>query len=99
MAIRRSYAMVRSYGLKQELTTPHCVKQNGMIEWAIRTPKEQCAHRHCFDTLQDANCVVGHWVGFYNTWLVHPGLGTKTLAEGFALAESCVQIPMHYYVF
>jgi len=48
----RSYtALVRSYGLRQEFITPHCPQQNGMVERVIRTLKEQCAHRHRFETL------------------------------------------------
>lgn len=47
-------ALVRSYGLRQEFITPHCSRQNGMVERVIRTLKEQCAHRHRFETLQHA---------------------------------------------
>ncbi|WP_323073795.1 DDE-type integrase/transposase/recombinase [Mycetohabitans endofungorum] len=48
----RNYtALARSYGLKQEFTTPHCPPQNGIVERVIRTPKEQCVHRHRFETL------------------------------------------------
>lgn len=47
----RSYtALVRSYSLRQEFITPHCPQQNGMVERATRTLKEQCAHRHQFET-------------------------------------------------
>ncbi len=42
---RSDTALVRSYGLKQESITPHCPKQNGMVERVIRTMKEQCVHR------------------------------------------------------
>ena len=48
----RSYtALVRGYGLRQEFITPHCPEQNGMVERLIRTLKEQCVHRHRFETL------------------------------------------------
>lgn len=83
----RSYtALVRSYGLQQEFITPHCPQQNGMVERVIRTFKEQCAHRHRFETLQHASRVVGDWIGFYNTRRPHQALGMKTPAEAFALA-------------
>jgi putative transposase len=83
----RSYtALVRSYGLKQEFITPHCPQQNGMIERVIRTLKEQCVHRHRFETLQHASRVIGDWIGFYNTRRPHQALGMKTPAEAFALA-------------
>jgi putative transposase len=83
----RSYtALVRSYGLKQEFITPHCPQQNGMIERVIWTLKEQCVHRHRFETLQHASRVIGDWIGFYNTRRPHQALGMKTPAEAFALA-------------
>ncbi|HBP30905.1 MAG TPA: IS3 family transposase [Advenella kashmirensis] len=56
----------RSYGLKQEFITPHCPQQNGMVERVIRTLKEQCVHRHRFETLQHASRVIGDWIRFYN---------------------------------
>lgn len=83
----RSYtALVRSYGLRQEFITPHCPQQNGMVERVIRTLKEQCAHRHRFETLQHASRVMGDWIRFYNTRRPHQALGMKTPAEAFALA-------------
>ena len=83
----RSYtALVKSYGLQQEFITPHSPEQNGMVERVIRTLKEQCVHRHRFETLQDANRVIGDWIRFYNHERPHPALGMKTPAEAFALA-------------
>lgn len=41
--------LVRSYGLKQELITPHCSQQNGMVERVIRAAKEQCVHWDRFE--------------------------------------------------
>jgi putative transposase len=83
----RSYtALVRGYGLQQEFITPHTPEQNGMVEHAIRTLKEQCAHRHRFETLQHASRVIGDWISFYNTQRPHQALGMKTPAEAFALA-------------
>jgi putative transposase len=83
----RSYtALVRSYGLKQEFITPHCPQQNGMVERLIRTLKEQCAHRHRFETQQHASRVIGDWVAFYNHRRPHQSLGMKTPAQAYALA-------------
>jgi putative transposase len=82
----RSYtALVRSYGLRQEFITPHTPEQNG-LERVIRTLKDQCVHRHRFETLQHASRVIGDWIGFYNNRRPHQSLGMKTPAEAFALA-------------
>lgn len=78
--------LVRSYGLRQEFITPHCPQQNGMVERLIRTLKEQCAHRHRFESLQHAMRVIGDWIGFYNNRRPHQALGMKTPAEAYALA-------------
>ena len=83
----RNYtALVRSYGLEQEFITPHCPQQNGMVERVIRTLKEQCAHRHRFETFRHASRVIGDWISFYNHQRPHQALGMKTPAEAFALA-------------
>ncbi|HET7162119.1 MAG TPA: IS3 family transposase [Rhodanobacteraceae bacterium] len=82
----RNYTrLVRSYGLRQEFITPHCPQQNGMVERLIRTLKEQCAHRHRFETLQHATRVIGDWIGFYNHRRPHQALGMKTPAQAYAL--------------
>ncbi len=83
----RSYTrLVRSYGLRQEFITPHCPEQNGMVERVIRTLKEQCVHRHRFESLQNASRVIADWIGFYNNQRPHQALGMKTPAEAFRLA-------------
>jgi len=79
-------ALVRSYGLRQEFITPYSPEQNGMAERVIRTLKEQCAHRHRFESLQHASRTIGDWIGFYNNRRPHQALGMKTPAEAFALA-------------
>lgn len=79
-------ALARSYGLKQEFITPHCPQQNGMIERVIKILKEQCAHRHRFETLRHVSRVIADWIGFYNYRRPHQVLGMKTPAEAFALA-------------
>ena len=78
--------LVRSYGLQQEFITPHCPQQNGMVERVIRTLKEQCAHRHRFESQQHAIRVIGDWIQFYNHRRPHQALGMKTPAEAYALA-------------
>jgi putative transposase len=84
---KRSFtAVVRSYRLRQESTTPYSPEQNGMAERVIRVLEEQCAHRHRFESLQHASRTIGDWIGFYNTRPPHQALGMKTPAEEFALA-------------
>ena len=57
-----------------------------MVERVIRTIKEQCAHRHRFESLQHASRVLGDWIRFYNQQRPHQALNMKTLAEAYALA-------------
>lgn len=38
----------------------------GMVERVIPTIKEQCAHRHRFETLQHASRVIGDRIEFYD---------------------------------
>lgn len=78
--------LVRSYGLKQEFITPHCPQQNGRIKRVIRSLKEQCIHRHRFETEQHAMRVIADWIQVYNTRRPHQALGMKTPAEAYALA-------------
>ena len=83
----RSYtALVRSYGLQQEFITSYSPEQNGMVDRVIRTLKDQCAHRHRFESLQHANRVTGDWIRFYNHQRPHQALAMKTPAEAYALA-------------
>lgn len=79
-------ALVRSYGLQQEFITPHNPEQNGLVERVIRTLKEQCVHRHRFESLQHASRLIGDWIHFYNQRRPHQALNMKTPAEAFALA-------------
>ena len=83
---RHYTALVRSYGLRQEFITPHCPQQNGMVERVIRTLKEQCVHRHRFESIQHAARVIGDWIQFYNTRRPHQALAMRTPAEAFKLA-------------
>ena len=78
--------LVRSYGLKQEFITPYSPEQNGLVERVIRTLKEQCIHRHRFESLQHATRVIGDWISFYNRQRPHQALNMRTPAEAFALA-------------
>jgi putative transposase len=83
---RRYTALVRSYGLQQEFITPYCPQQNGMVERVIRTLKEQCVHRHRFESQQHASRVISDWILFYNTRRPHQALGMMTPAEAYQLA-------------
>ncbi len=51
-------ALVKGHGLRQEFITPHNPQQNGMVERVIRTLKEECVHRHRFESLQHASRVI-----------------------------------------
>lgn len=78
--------LAKSYGLQQEFITPHCPQQNGMVERVIRSLKEQCVHRHRFESLQHASRVISDWISFYNHQRPHQALKMKTPAVAFALA-------------
>ena len=83
---RKYTALVKSYGLQQEFITPHYPQQNGMVERLIRTIKEQCVHRHRFESLQHANRVLNDWIQFYNEVRPHQALGMKIPVEVYALS-------------
>lgn len=55
------------------------------IERVICTLKEQGAHRHHFETLQEACRVIADWIGFFNHPRPHQALAMKTPAEAYAL--------------
>lgn len=55
-------------------------------ERVIWTLKEQCIHRHRFETLQHASRVIGESISFYNHRRPHHALKIKTPAEAYALA-------------
>jgi putative transposase len=58
--------LVRSYGLQQEFITPHCSQQNGRVERVIHALKEQCVHRHRFESQTHALRGIADWISFYN---------------------------------
>lgn len=89
--------LVRSYGLLQDLRTPHCPQQSGMLERVVRTLKEQCVLRHRFESQQYPTHVVGDWILFYNQRRPHQARGTKTPAEACALAARPVQKQLGHY--
>ena len=76
--------LVAGYGLKQEFITPHCPQQNGMVERVFRTLKEQCVHRHRFESLAHALRVIGDWIGFYNRQRPHQALKMMTPDQAYA---------------
>ena len=57
-----------------------------MVERVIRTPKEQCVHRHRLETLQHACRAITDWIQLYNHRRPHEALKMKSPAEAFALA-------------
>ncbi|MDD0812866.1 integrase core domain-containing protein [Curvibacter sp. RS43] len=56
---RNCTVLVKSDGMQQEFITPYSPEQNGMVERAIRTPKDRCVHRQRFETLKYASGSVG----------------------------------------
>lgn len=52
----------------------------------IRTLKEQCVHRHRFESLQHASRLIGDWIQFYNHRRPHLALNMRIPAEAYALA-------------
>lgn len=76
--------LVRSYGLSQEFITPHCPQQNGMVERVIRTLKEQCVHRHRFESQTHALRVIADWIAFYNQQRPHQALKMMTPDAAYA---------------
>ncbi len=82
----RNYtALVKSYGLQQEFITPYTPEQNGMVERVIRTLKEQCVHRHRFESLTHASRVIADWISFYNHRRPHQALQMRTPAKTYEL--------------
>ncbi|RRH67457.1 integrase core domain-containing protein, partial [Falsigemmobacter faecalis] len=61
-------------------------QQNGMVERLIRTLKEQCTHRHRFESIQHATRGIADWITFYNNRRPHQALAMRTPAEAFKLA-------------
>lgn len=59
---------------------------NGMVESMIRTLKEQCTHRHRFESIQHATRVIADSISFYNNRRPHQALAMRTPAEAFKLA-------------
>ncbi|MBL3587503.1 transposase [Rhodovulum sulfidophilum] len=57
-----------------------------MVERFIRTLKEQCVHRHRFESIQHAMRVIGDWIAFYNHRRPHQALAMRTPVEAFRLA-------------
>jgi putative transposase len=57
-----------------------------MVERLIRTLKEQCVHRHRFETLQHASLLIKRLDQLLQHSEATSALGMKTPAEAFALA-------------
>ncbi|UDM16838.1 transposase [Vogesella sp. XCS3] len=58
-------------------------KQNLIEKQVINALKEQCAHRHRFESLAHASRVIADWIGFYNYRRPHQALGMKTPAIAY----------------
>jgi len=75
---KRYTATVDAYGMNQEFITPYTPEQNGMIERFIRTIKEECIWQNHFESITQANNVIGRWIRYYNQQRPHQALGYIT---------------------
>lgn len=78
--------LVRSYCLQQEFITPRCPQQNGMVERVIRALKEQCVHRHRFESQVRATRVIADCIALYNQQSPHQAVAA--LAPGAPYAAT-----------
>jgi putative transposase len=92
---RSCTALIKSYGLPQEFITPSNPEQNRMRERVLRTLKDQCVHRQCYETLQRASRFIGDWIGFYNHQWPTGSAGQESLLRfrRLACAEPAGSIP------
>jgi putative transposase len=56
---------------QQEFIMPHCPQQNSLVASIIRILKEQCVHRHRFETQNQASRNIGGWIQFYTHRRLH----------------------------
>jgi len=75
--------LVRSYGLKQKFIAPHCLQKHGMVERVIRRLKNQCVHRHRFESQVHAMHVIADWMAFYNQQRPRQDLKMMTLDAAY----------------
>ncbi|MDQ7282709.1 integrase core domain-containing protein [Stenotrophomonas sp. Sm6012] len=75
--------------MKQEFITRTAHQQNRMVERMIRTLKEQCVHRHRFESQAHALWVVADRIAFYNQPCPHQAL--KMMTTGAAYADPLIQ--------
>ncbi|WP_428960210.1 integrase core domain-containing protein [Xanthomonas oryzae] len=59
-------------------------QQNGMVERVIRTLKEQCVHRHRFESQTHALRVIADWIAFHNPQRPHQALKMMTSNAAYA---------------
>lgn len=57
-----------------------------MVERVIRSLKEQCVHRHHFESLIHAMRTIGDWIHFYNHQRSHQAMKMNRPAQTYALA-------------
>ena len=95
---RRRTAPVRSHGLKQEVNTPRCPQQNGLVGRVIRTPAERGIHRPRADRIRHATRAIGDRISFPHHRRPHQAPDRNTPAEASALAAQPVRIPLGGYI-
>ena len=60
--------------------TPQSPDQKDIVERVIRTIKDQCVHRHRFETLQLASQASADWIDWYNHLCLRQAFNMKTPA-------------------
>jgi putative transposase len=72
---------IRNLELRHEFTPYHCPSANGVIERWMRTFKQECAWCYTFETVEQAERIIGHWIRRYNHQRMHSGIGYKSPVE------------------
>ena len=68
-------------GVKGQYTGYNAPDDNGYIERAIRTVKEEEIWPNVYDTLSEARAAIESYVNYYNRERIHSGLGYRTPSE------------------
>jgi putative transposase len=66
---------IRNLKLKHEFTPYHCPSANGVVERWMRTFKQECAWCYTFETVEQAERIIGDWIRTYNQERMHSRLG------------------------
>jgi putative transposase len=73
--------VIRKWRIREEVIPPGQPFNNGHIESYQGTTRDELLDREEFETLQEAQQKICHWVNLYNTERPHSALGYKTPLE------------------